>query len=208
VKPAPLLFTALSKPVSSALNPDQDDGRTCRSPINNFVSVAKPLRLTGSSWPGAGALLITLTVARAEHWRAHPGRREDRKNERSFCIGEQRERIRSPGGIAGRGRPRSPRGGLNFLLRRAPRAEEHQTLRSGHPPRHRLHRAVRLRQIDPAGASFNRMYDLYPGQRADRSIDARQDQHSSTPSSISICCGARVGHGVSQKPTPFPMTIY
>ena len=54
---------------------------------------------------------------------------------------------------------------------------------------------------------FNRMYDLYPGQRAEGPVDARPDQNVLDPKLDLNLLRARVGM-VFQKPTPFPMTIY
>ena len=53
---------------------------------------------------------------------------------------------------------------------------------------------------------FNRMYDLYPGQRADRPGDARPTNILDPKLDLNLL-RARVGM-VFQKPTPFPMTIY
>jgi phosphate transport system ATP-binding protein len=54
--------------------------------------------------------------------------------------------------------------------------------------------------------TFNRMYDLYPGQRADRRDHARRREHP-RPQARSQPAARAVGM-VFQKPTPFPMSIY
>jgi phosphate transport system ATP-binding protein len=53
---------------------------------------------------------------------------------------------------------------------------------------------------------FNRMYDLYPGQRAEGQV-MLDNQNVLDPSLDLNLLRARVGM-VFQKPTPFPMTIY
>ena len=55
--------------------------------------------------------------------------------------------------------------------------------------------------------TFNRMYALYPGQRADGRDPARRRRTSSTPASDLNLLRAKIGM-VFQKPTPFPMSIY
>ncbi|MFO1200381.1 MAG: phosphate ABC transporter ATP-binding protein PstB [Burkholderiaceae bacterium] len=54
--------------------------------------------------------------------------------------------------------------------------------------------------------TFNRMYDLYPGQRAEGEI-LFNGQNILAPSQDVNLLRARIGM-VFQKPTPFPMTIY
>src|SRR6516165_5626171 len=53
---------------------------------------------------------------------------------------------------------------------------------------------------------LNRMYDLYPGQRATGEV-ILDDQNIIDPSVDLNSLRARIGM-VFQKPTPFPMTIY
>ncbi len=53
---------------------------------------------------------------------------------------------------------------------------------------------------------LNRMYDLYPGQRAEGEV-MMDGQNILSPTSTSTRCGAAIGM-VFQKPTPFPMSIY
>src|SRR5258708_1167725 len=53
---------------------------------------------------------------------------------------------------------------------------------------------------------FNRMYDLYPGQRAEGQV-MLDSQNVLDPKLDLNLLRARVGM-VFQKPTPFPMTIY
>ena len=54
--------------------------------------------------------------------------------------------------------------------------------------------------------TFNRMYELYPDQRADGEIAIDGDNILTTKDDISLV-RARIGM-VFQKPTPFPMSIY
>src|SRR5512137_966580 len=54
--------------------------------------------------------------------------------------------------------------------------------------------------------TFNRMYSLYPGQRAEGEINL-YGQNILDPKQDLNLLRARVGM-VFQKPTPFPMTIY
>lgn len=54
--------------------------------------------------------------------------------------------------------------------------------------------------------TFNRMYELYPGQRAEGEINLDGENLLTTKTDISIL-RAKVGM-VFQKPTPFPMSIY
>ena len=54
--------------------------------------------------------------------------------------------------------------------------------------------------------TFNRMYDLYPGQRAEGQINLYGDNLLDPKQDVNLL-RARVGM-VFQKPTPFPMSIY
>lgn len=54
--------------------------------------------------------------------------------------------------------------------------------------------------------TFNRMYELYPGQRAEGEINLDGENLLTTKTDISIL-RAKIGM-VFQKPTPFPMSIY
>jgi len=54
--------------------------------------------------------------------------------------------------------------------------------------------------------TFNRMYELYPGQRADGEINMDGENLLTSTQDISLL-RAKVGM-VFQKPTPFPMSIY
>ncbi len=54
--------------------------------------------------------------------------------------------------------------------------------------------------------TFNRMYELYPGQRAEGEINMDGENLLTTNTDISLL-RAKVGM-VFQKPTPFPMSIY
>lgn len=54
--------------------------------------------------------------------------------------------------------------------------------------------------------TFNRMFELYPGQRAEGEINMDGENLLNTKTDISLL-RARVGM-VFQKPTPFPMSIY
>ena len=54
--------------------------------------------------------------------------------------------------------------------------------------------------------TFNRMYELYPGQRAEGEINMDGENLLTTSQDISLL-RAKVGM-VFQKPTPFPMSIY
>ena len=92
-----------------------------------------------------------------------------------------------------------------LLLRRQPRAEERST--STLP-----HRQV-TGLIGPSGCGkstllrvLNRMYDLYPGQRATGEV-LLDGENILNPARDLNALRARVGM-VFQKPTPFPMSIY
>jgi phosphate transport system ATP-binding protein len=54
--------------------------------------------------------------------------------------------------------------------------------------------------------TFNRMYDLYPGQRAEGEIRFNDENLLDKQQDVNLL-RARIGM-VFQKPTPFPMTIY
>ena len=54
--------------------------------------------------------------------------------------------------------------------------------------------------------TFNRMYDLYPGQRATGEINFKGENILATNQDLNLL-RARIGM-VFQKPTPFPMSIY
>src|SRR3546814_10788877 len=54
--------------------------------------------------------------------------------------------------------------------------------------------------------TFNRMYELYPGQRAEGEINLDGENLLTSKMDISLI-RAKVGM-VFQKPTPFPMSIY
>ena len=54
--------------------------------------------------------------------------------------------------------------------------------------------------------TFNRMYDLYPGQRAEGEINFKGENILSPKQDLNLL-RARIGM-VFQKPTPFPMSIY
>jgi hypothetical protein len=91
-----------------------------------------------------------------------------------------------------------------LLLRQVPRAEGHQP---GDPREesHRLHR--------PSGCgkstllrTFNRMYELYPEQRAEGEILLDGENLLTAKQDVALI-RAKVGM-VFQKPTPFPMSIY
>jgi len=91
-----------------------------------------------------------------------------------------------------------------FLLRRPPRAEEHNLVLGAN-------RVTAF--IGPSGCGkstllriFNRMYDLYPGQRAEGAV-LLDDTNILDPRIDLNLLRARIGM-VFQKPTPFPMTIY
>ena len=93
---------------------------------------------------------------------------------------------------------------LNFLLWQIPCAEEHH---AGYRQEqgHRVYRPVRLRQIYLL-RTFNKMYQLYPEQRAEGGI-LLDGQNILTDNSDIALLRAKVGM-VFQKPTPFPMSIY
>ena len=101
---------------------------------------------------------------------------------------------------------RSRSANLDFYLRRQPRAEEHQRCRSTH--------GKVTAFIGPSGCGkstllriLNRMYDLYPDQRADRRGHCSTARTSSRRRQDLNLLRAKVGM-VFQKPTPFPMSIY
>ncbi len=68
-----------------------------------------------------------------------------------------------------------------------------------------VHRPFGLRQVDAAAGS-NRMYDLYPGQRAEGEVMLDGENILAANLDLNLL-RSRVGM-VFQKPTPFPMTIY
>ena len=92
-----------------------------------------------------------------------------------------------------------------LLLRRLPGAEEHQ-------PRHSRRSKVTA-FIGPSGCgkstllrTFNRMYELYPEQRAEGEILLDGSNILTSKDDVSLI-RAKIGM-VFQKPTPFPMSIY
>ncbi len=68
-----------------------------------------------------------------------------------------------------------------------------------------LYRPVRLRKVD-AAAHLNRIYDLYPNQRANGDVPL-DNPNILAPSQDLNLLRANVGM-VFQKPTPFPMSIF
>ena len=90
-----------------------------------------------------------------------------------------------------------------FLLRQVPRAEEREhgvAREQGHPLSAPLVVASR-----PC-CTFNRMFELYPEQRAEGQILLDGQDILTTKEDVSLI-RAKVGM-VFQKPTPFPMSIY
>ena len=196
---APLLFTALSNQFFS-LEPDQDHGQ----PAGHHQQFrAEPLRLLEA----AG-----LERRAADH--AHRARPEHRaracwpprkpQNERSVRL---RKRIR-----AGR-----------FRRRRCPKRSPKVTARNlnfyygDHHALKNINLTLGTNRvtafIGPSGCGkstllriFNRMYDLYPGQRAEGQVMLDSTNILDPRLDLNLL-RARVGM-VFQKPTPFPMTIY
>ena len=92
-----------------------------------------------------------------------------------------------------------------FLLRRPPRAEGYFSAPvSGQGDR--VHRSVRDAGKSTLLRILNRMYDLYPNQRATGQVRFDNDDILSPSQDLNLL-RAKVGM-VFQKPTPFPMTIF
>ena len=195
---APLLFTALSNQFFSL-----DLTKTMANlpvTINNFVQ--SPYAYWKQlAW--SGALLITLDRTCPEYWRAHPRRREDSKmTELSVSVSAASGPV--PQVALPEAPPKVTARGLNFYY------GEHHALKN-------INLTLGTNRvtafIGPSGCGkstllriFNRMYDLYPGQRATGQLMLDQTNILDPKLDLNLL-RARVGM-VFQKPTPFPMTIY
>ena len=195
---APLLFTALSNQFFSL-----DLTKTMANlpvTINNFVQ--SPYEYWKQlAW--SGALLITLTVLALNIGARVLGRREDTK------MSEVSVSMSAAGGsVPSVALPEAPAKvtarGLNFYY------GENHALKN-------INLALGTNRvtafIGPSGCGkstllriFNRMYDLYPGQRATGQLMLDQTNILDPKLDLNLL-RARVGM-VFQKPTPFPMTIY
>ena len=190
---APLLFTALSNQFWSVNLTEP----MANLPVTIFKFAMSPFQdWQQLAW--AGVFLITLGVL-ALNILARVIFKEGRS------IDEGRGGSRVSGAVATRRRGGADlRAQLQFLLRQVSRAEEHQP---GHlqASRDGVHRSVGLRQVD-AAARVQRMYALYPEQRAEGEL--RLDGKNILDADVDpIELRHRVGM-VFQKPTPFPMSIY
>ena len=136
---APLLFTALNNQFwSTNLN-----APVSSLPVVIFQFALSPYKdWQKLAW--TGALIITLAVLALSIIARLPRLHRENHHERSVIHGTDRrprgDRHRRSAGEGFDPRPR-------FLLRRQPRAEEHQ-LFALPGQSHRFHRAVRLRQVD------------------------------------------------------------
>ena len=196
---APLLFTALSQPVLQP-RPDQDDGQ----PAGHHQQLrAKPLRLLE-------AARLERRLAHhpdrtcPEYWRAHSRRREDSKMSELSVSDERRQRTAFRRWPLPEAPPKVTARDLNFYY------GEHHALKN-------INLTLGANRvtafIGPSGCGkstllriFNRMYDLYPGQRATGQLMLDQTNILDPKLDLNLL-RARVGM-VFQKPTPFPMTIY
>ena len=196
---APLLFTALSNQFFS-LDLTKTDGQ----PAGDHQQLrAEPLRILEAAGLERGAADHP-DRACPEYWRAHSWRREDRKMSEAFCLDERRRRIRSLGGDLPEAPAKVTARDLNFYY------GENHALKN-------INLALGTNRvtafIGPSGCGkstllriFNRMYDLYPGQRATGQLMLDQTNILDPRLDLNLL-RARVGM-VFQKPTPFPMTIY
>ena len=195
---APLLFTALSNQFFSlSLTKTMANLPVT---INNFVQ--SPYAYWKQlAW--SGALLITLTVLALNIARAHPGRREKPQNERPVRFRKSFERAVPPKALPDAA-PKVTARNLNFYY------GEHHALKN-------INLTLGTNRvtafIGPSGCGkstllriFNRMYDLYPGQRAEGQLMLDSTNILDPRLDLNLL-RARVGM-VFQKPTPFPMTIY
>ena len=196
---APLLFTALSNQFFS-LDLTKTDGQ----PAGDHQQLrAKPLRLLEATGLERGPDHHADRTC-PEYWRAHSWRREDCKmNDLSVSVSvpaRRRRRCRrqpeAPAKVTARD--------LNFYY------GEHHALKN-------INLTLGTNRvtafIGPSGCGkstllriFNRMYDLYPGQRATGQVMLDQTNILDPKLDLNLL-RARVGM-VFQKPTPFPMTIY
>ena len=197
---APLLFTALNNQFwSTNLNAPM-----ASLPVVIFQFALSPYEdWQKLAW--TGALIITFAVLALSIIARAPRRTEKISHERRHPFSASRPsptRRSSTAGLAEKVIDPQPR----FLLRRQPRAEEHQPARST--------QSKVTAFIGPSGCGkstllrvLNRMYDLYPNQRADRARCCSTARTFCRRRRTSTCCARAIGM-VFQKPTPFPMTIY
>ena len=195
---APLLFTALSQPVLQP-RPDQDDGQ----PAGDHQQLrAEPLRLLEAARLERGPA-DHLDRTCPEYWRAHSRRREDSKMN-DLSVSDERRSGPVPQVALPEAPPKVTARGLNFYY------GEHHALKN-------INLTLGTNRvtafIGPSGCGkstllriFNRMYDLYPGQRATGQLMLDQTNILDPKLDLNLL-RARVGM-VFQKPTPFPMTIY
>ncbi len=195
---APLLFTALVQPVLQPRS-DQDDGQ----PAGDHQQLrAEPLRLLEGTRlerrPDHHAHRACL-----EYWRAHHRRREDRKMN-DLSVSMSNASSPAPAAILPEAPAKVSVRNLNFYY------GEHHALKNINITLG-TNRVTAF--IGPSGCGkstllriFNRMYDLYPGQRATGQLMLDQTNILDPKLDLNLL-RARVGM-VFQKPTPFPMTIY
>src|SRR5262249_15984180 len=138
-----------------------------------------------------------------EHWRAHPRRRKDCKmNDLSVSVNPAA--VSASHAALPEAAPKVTARSLNFYY------GEHHALKNINLT---LATTRFTAFIGPSGSGkptlrpiFNRMYDLYPGQRAVGQLMLDQTNVLDPKLDLNLL-RARVGM-VFQKPTPFPMTIY
>ena len=138
-----------------------------------------------------------------EYWRAHSRRREDiQMTELSVSVSSASGPV--PQVALPEAAPKVTARGLNFYY------GEHHALKNINLTLG-THRVTAF--IGPSGCGkstllriFNRMYDLYPGQKATGQLMLDQTNILDPKLDLNLL-RARVGM-VFQKPTPFPMTIY
>ena len=201
---APLLFTALNNQFwSSNLN----------APMANLPVVIFQFALS----PYAG-LAGTRLGRRADHHGGHPGPEHYRaraaraaagEDSRSMNVAVRHKRPRPQSCAAPTGRLRTDED-----RRSATSISTTATSRRSKSINLPLYRTQVTAFIGPSGCGkstllriLNRMYDLYPHQRADRRGAARRRRTFCARSMDLNLLRARVGM-VFQKPTPFPMSIY
>src|SRR6185503_2385474 len=179
--------------------PDQDDGE----PAGYHQQLrAEPLCLLEAARLERGAADHAHRIG-PEYWRAHSRRREDiQMTELSVSVSNAGGPV--PQVLLPEAEPKVTARGLNFYY------GEHHALKN-------INLTLGTNRvtafIGPSGCGkstllriFNRMYDLYPGQKATGQLMLDQTNILDPKLDLNLL-RARVGM-VFQKPTPFPMTIY
>ncbi len=193
---APLLFTSLNNQFwSTNLN-----APVSSLPVVIFQFALSPYK-DWQSLAWTGALIITLAVLALEHHRARPRRnRKTVMNDASVAVPSVTHAAIDRAGLADKITIRD----LNFFYGDS-RALKSISLS--------LYQNKVTAFIGPSGCGkstllrvLNRMYDLYPHQRATGDVIFDGGNILSPKQDLNLL-RARIGM-VFQKPTPFPMTIY